>query len=157
MVARRWSWGLTGVALAALVLSGCATKFEGNGAIPSTVPGNEAKFHFTFDGPKSRFHGQYEDEAAGVRMEGDGVVAFVNNPGQGDNCMNATIDYESKVKLNPGTGQALWVACDNDPTGKKADRSGDLLIVQISSGPFAGYSNHGTLTHGHLEALAPKD
>jgi hypothetical protein len=131
--------GLTAIALG---VAGC--KATGGGFIPSAVGADAAHFGFVMQTNKGDnvVHGTYRDGYVQLRFDG-GSVSMNLNP-----CATWTVDYVSTSADNPGSGTAQVVICDN---GKAGPTNDDSLSIQIQSGPYAGYSNSGTLAGGNLQ------
>lgn len=152
---RRRLLTLLPVSLVALLLfTGCAIKFTGGGWIVSAsgVEGEKATFGFTFDGPAGRFQGSYHDEGLWngeeVRLRGTGVVSFAG-PDFDNNCMDATLSYESQNPRLRGSGELELTACDDGEPGPSA---GDDIAIIVISGPYSGYSDGGDIMGGNLQA-----
>src|SRR5438552_2131068 len=134
---------LAGIGLiGALLLSGCALRFSGGGEILSTDGIHKAKITINYDALKDKAHGEYQDDAANVRFKVTGIDVAQDQPGYNDNCMGATLNYESQDKDQAGVGSLFLAACDNGQgKDKNTPQDGDSFQIRILTGPYAGYQN----------------
>ena len=147
-------WLLPGLLPALLLASGCQA--TGMGWIPSTDGVDKATFGFVFDGTTSTLSGSYHDPqgqtATGVvdvAFKGTGVLrpckagdpACVNAPPAKGGCLVGVPNYESQNPKFPGRGMFFLLVCDLDGNGASMD--GDLIFLQVDTGPYAGYTNMG--------------
>ena len=68
--------------------------------------------------------------------------------------------YESSDPANPGSGVLSLIVCDSAnaygqatagvPRGTAQTTDGDLVVIQVMSGPYATYSFTGTVVHGNV-------
>lgn len=132
------------------------------------VTGNEFGF-----GGSGRLNGAYIDRHAAdgpVRMRFDGLTLgfgsceqieqifpglcarFVELFGTDfEHCAVGRGNYVSTNPSKPGEGQVIINACD-DPDGESGPSDDDGLSVTAETGPYAGYVNVGSVTHGNLQA-----
>ena len=54
-------------------------------------------------------------------------------------CMQGLPDYESQNPNVPGRGTLLLTICDMG----RGPSAGDFVLLQVQTGPYAGYSNGG--------------
>ncbi|MCJ7753926.1 MAG: hypothetical protein MUP13_05145 [Thermoanaerobaculales bacterium] len=143
-------------------LTGCAGKYTGGGYIDSvTGAPRTATFGFNINGTdvdgdgspdvaKGQF--QYNDHAAGVSFHvdidtrEDGVYCnpdcFAPDP-------VISIPYSGTYKSKAGGGRLkLGVTSANDGLGNRVDT---LWIYEVSTGPYAGYSNYGVVQRGNIQ------
>lgn len=147
------------VILMALLVASC-DRATGGGKLEGV--NGRASFGFTGDGcDTTNFKGQfqYNDQDGGQKLHGDVVFARqclvdgdcpVCDPLRiqlgfpltlGD--YEVTVDYRSTNNASPGTGTATVCFTDNGEGAKAVDS--DSAIISISSGPYAGYLNHGSI------------
>jgi hypothetical protein len=131
-----------------VVTTGCALHVTGSGTIRSVNRVDDAKFAFSFDGPKGKLSGNYADRGTGDRLKFDGIDSYVDETGNSDQCMYAYGRYESRTDDKPGEGTLRIIACDGDAPG---DLDHDLISINVLTGPLAGYVNGGELLHGHIK------
>lgn len=141
-----------GIVALAFVFSACARKFTGSGELGT------ADFEFVYKVENSngtgKAKGSFHDKSAVInqtpvpmRFRFDGILS--SSSGGPDNCIRGTLGYISQDRDFPGTGQVQVEGCDNgEPSGPS---NGDTLTVQVTSGPYAGYFNSGTV-EGNLQA-----
>ena len=139
----------------ALLLSGCSA--SGMGWIQSSDLVDKATFGLSFDGTTSTLSGSYHDPngrtAAGmvdVAFKGTGKVqpckpsdpacakAPANTKG---GCLVGEPSYESQNPKMPGGGTFFLYVCDMDGNG--VANAGDTILIQVTNGPYAGYTNSG--------------
>jgi hypothetical protein len=130
------------------------------GWIPSAlVPTDKATFGFVFvfDGTTSTLSGSYHDPqgqtASGVvdvAFKGTGVLrpckagdpACTKAPANAKGgCLAGVLPYQSQNPKLPGDGSFFLFVCDLDGNGASMD--GDLIFLQVDTGPYAGYTNMG--------------
>lgn len=172
MVKNKYLYGIAFLALVSFVsLSACSepggpiiseVKMTGGGWIPS-VSGNEKdKANFGFNAAKCdtaipvvghfNYHDKYAEgfQPQGVKMNGviTEVVLCVNT--SPSNCMicppnsfEAEIEYRSTNPKNKGEGVFFACVVDNGEGANAPDD--DMGIIDVMSGPYAGYFNEGAV------------
>ena len=143
---------VVGIVVLAFVFSDCARKFTGGGDLGT------AEFEFVYKVQNSngtgKAQGFYHDKSAvigqtpvPVRFKFNGILSSQT---QGpDHCIQGTLGYISQDKDYPGSGAVDVQGCDNgEPSGPS---NGDTLTVTVTSGPYTGYTNSGTVK-GNLQA-----
>ena len=150
---------LCNVALTAL-LAGACDRATGGGRLDGV--NGRASFGFNGDGcDTTNFKGQvqYQDHDGGQKLHGD--VTFARQCLVGGDCpvcdplrislgfpltlgdYEVTIDYKSTNPAFPGSGTATVCFTDN---GEGVNSTGsDTAIIQVHSGPYAGYLNYGSI------------
>jgi hypothetical protein len=147
-------------------LVGCAGRYTGGGFIDSAA-GAPQKATFGFDIVGIDLNGdqipdvasgqfQYDDHGAGVKFHLDDLVPTgitIVYPSAG----RAMTIYDGSYTSKDGDGDA-WVAVSanndffqNPFTGQIFHNPDDHLFVVVNSGPYAGYSNDGTLQGGNIQ------
>ena len=147
------------VALAALLSTAC-DRATGGGKLNGA--NGRASFGFTGDGcDTTNFKGQlqYQDQDGGQKLHGD--VVFARQCLVGGDCpvcdplriqlgfpltlgdYEVTVDYRSTNPAIPGNGTATVCFTDNGEGAKAVDS--DSAIIQVQSGPYAGYLNYGSI------------
>ncbi len=67
--------------------------------------------------------------------------------------------YQSSDPANPGSGVFSLTVCDSAnafglaptaPGGSAQTTDGDVVLIQVLSGPYAPYSFAGTVVHGNI-------
>ena len=121
--------------------------------------GGRTTFGFVFDQTTSTFSGSYQDTCAGVALRGTGVLR-ADAPGQSPASLpcagtifGSPLAYEAqnpKIARDPAAPSGgtlnLWV-CDFGTPGT----GNDLFFLQVLDGPYAGYTNTGTLQAGNIQ------
>ena len=148
-------WLVFGV-VAMVLGSGCQA--TGMGWIPSPLnPADKATFGFVYDGTTMTFSGSYHDPqgqtvsgVVDVAFKGTGVVrpckagdpACAKAPANAKGgCLAGVLPYQSQNPKLPGDGSFFLFVCDLDGNGASMD--GDLIFLQVDTGPYAGYTNMG--------------
>jgi hypothetical protein len=158
-ITNRWFARLALLPLVAIAVAGCATKFTGGGTILSTDGTHQANFGFTYKVTDTStgagdMHGAYQDLFAsgfrngGVQLKFDGLLSSALNPetGRGMDGIEGTANYISQNPNYPGSGTVEVSACDSCEPGP------DFININVTSGPYSGYSDNGDLTGGNLQA-----
>ena len=145
---------------AALLASGC-DRATGGGRLEGA--NGRASFGFNGDGcdfPTS-FKGelQYQDHNGGQKLHGE--VTFARQCLVEGDCpvcdplriqlgfpltlgdYEVSIDYDSTNPASPGSGTGTFCVTDNGEGAKAVDS--DSAIIQLHSGPYAGYLNFGSI------------
>ncbi|HEV8637350.1 MAG TPA: hypothetical protein VG370_24275 [Chloroflexota bacterium] len=130
-----------------IVSTGCALHATGAGTIRSANRVDQAKFAFSFNGPKGKLSGTFFDRGTGDRLKFDGLDAYVDEPGYNDQCIAAYGRYESRTEGKPGGGTLRLIACDGAAPGY----DDDMVEIAVLTGPLAGYLNAGELLHGNIK------
>lgn len=133
---------LPAVGLAVVAVAGC--KATGGGFIGSATGAKAAYFGFTWNSDSNGFVASGSWHDGWVRFKLDGGM-FLQTPSP---CAHTSGTYVSTSKSNPGSGNVYMTICDN---GEPGPTNGDTLSVQLSDGPYDGYSDSGTLQGGNLQ------
>jgi hypothetical protein len=145
-----------------IATTGCALQFHGAAIIPSAGSSGTAQIavdwrlqDFDEIGGVGRLRSTYSDPYAPggrVAFRTTEAIGF-SLEGLADNCMSApVVPYTSLVNGNLGTGILSIVACDNGPYGEN-----DSISIEVTSGPFAGYTNDAVVITGDFRAPEPGD
>jgi hypothetical protein len=132
------------VGLVVLGVAGCTA--HGGGYIGSATGADKATFGFTWQKTKAQnvLRGSWHDGYVKFRLDRDlGIGGLFD-------CGGGTGHYVSTSKSSPGGGTLALSICDY---GEPGPTEGDTLSVNVTSGPYAGYSNSGTLEGGNLQVL----
>jgi hypothetical protein len=148
-----------------LFAAGCYEKLYGGGWMQSVIAGDKATFAISYDltryfesdqSDPSLIHleGFYHDQGLDVRLKFEDVRSYAHGPGpeEGDCAFFATT-YTSQNPAKPGTGIAEVVACDNGEPGVE----GDLLAIDILTGPYTGYQNVGPILGGNFQGFQTEE
>jgi hypothetical protein len=133
---------------AAAALAGCSA--TGGGQLAG-INAQKATFAFSWvetvesNGSSNVFQGNlagtYLDGYVKLRFTGS-TMSFMGEP-----CTSVMGTYTSTNRAYPGSGSASLHVCDN---GQGQSGTGDTFSISLTSGPYAGYSNSGTITHGNI-------
>jgi hypothetical protein len=149
---RRPVLALGALAVSGLLLAGCTV--SGSGFTFSTNGAKRATFGFTVTdepGGDSVIRGSWADGSVKFRFV-SGSFDFDTNP---DSCSPISGTYTSTVKSSLGqTGGFDLEVCD---FGEPGVNSGDTIDLDLTSGPFSGYSNDNTIQGGNLKINANND
>jgi hypothetical protein len=139
------------VAVAALLLGAC--KVTGGGWIQSATGAKKATFGFNWQTTFNETTNETRATARGSWSDGDvkfkidrGIV-FTFTDGQ-DGCAFGFGHYVSQSKADPGDGELTICLCDY---GEPGATNGDTISIQVTSGPYSGYTNSGELQGGNLQ------
>lgn len=152
--------GVISMGLLAIVLSGCAGKYTGGGWIPSA---QDATKKATFGGIVSgvdtdgdlfadSYSGQwqYHDKAAGVNFHVDEVQGGVDL-GIDPIVLLPIGVFTGHYTAQPASlGEGEVVVALGDLNEDSLFGTGDLVIVTVQTGPFAGYRNTQTVGGGNI-------
>ena len=148
------------LALTALLVSAC-DRATGGGKLDGV--NGRASFGFNGDGcDTTNFKGQvqYNDQDGGQKLHGD--VVYARQCLVGGDCpvcdplritlgfpltlgdYEITVDYRSTNPAISGGGTATVCLTDNGEGAKAVDS--DSAIIQVQSGPYAGYLNYGSIS-----------
>jgi hypothetical protein len=154
-----------------LILTGCQANGGGTLASTDATCGRPVTFGFVFTlptvGADGTFAGSFIDPCAvvgpiqGVSLRGTGALT-PSPPPQGQpvfgGCLAGSPAYQSTDPRYPGSGVMSLMVCDSanafgipgatHPTAQNAD--GDLVLIQVTAGPYAPYSFAGVVAHGNI-------
>jgi hypothetical protein len=133
---------LPAIGLAAIAVAGC--KATGGGFISSATEAKAAYFGFTWNETDhgAVVSGSWHDGWVKFKLDG-GIVYGSFGP-----CASSPGEYVSTSKANPGTGSIYATICDY---GEPGPTNGDSITIQLTGGPYDGYSDGGTLQGGNLQ------
>jgi hypothetical protein len=133
------------VGLVVLGVAGCTAK--GGGYIGSATGADKATFGFTWQKTKTQnvLRGSWHDGYVKFRLDRD-----LGIQGTYPYCVGGPGHYVSTSRSNPGGGTLQLSICDE---GEPGPTQGDTISINVTSGPYAGYSNGGTLEGGNLQVL----
>jgi hypothetical protein len=63
--------------------------------------------------------------------------------------------FEGTYKSAQGTGSVEVAVASHDTTDGFGDTNNDAVLVQVWTGPFAGYNNAGLVQHGTIQFHPP--
>src|SRR4029078_1965235 len=108
---------------------------------------DKATFGFTWQKTKKEnvLRGSWHDGYVKLRLDRD-----LGIQGTYPDCVGGPGHYVSTSKSDPGAGTLQLSICDN---GEPGPTEGDTICIHVTSGPYAGYSNSGTLQGGNLQVL----
>jgi len=167
-----------GTVAGVMLMTGCATKATGGGWIQSAVvPTEKATFGLSWDATDCRdplaitctvrFNGSYHDPfgtisdgtTVSVSLKGAGKLVRVgptkptimpNDPAL-NNCMHdPAAPYDSQDPSRPGSGTLELLLCDNGQGNNTVDM-GDLIGIDVKTGPYAGYQNLKSVEGGNIQ------
>ena len=173
---QRWSrpGSVVAAVIGVLVLTGCQANGGGTLTSPDASCARPVSFGFVFSvptfGADGTFAGSFHDPCAvvgsinGVSFNGSGAITHGAAPPQAPQlfggCMVGSPSYESSDPANPGSGVLSLIVCDSAnaygqatagvPRGTAQTTDGDLVVIQVMSGPYATYSFTGTVVHGNV-------
>lgn len=173
---QRWTRPGTVVAafIGVLVLTGCQATGGGTLASPDASCARPVTFGFVFRvptfGADGTFAGSFQDPCAvlgamnGVSFNGAGAMTHGTAPLQAPplsgGCLVGSPSYESRDPANPGSGVFSLTVCDSANAYGQAtagaaranaqNTDGDLVLIQVLSGPYATYTFTGTVVHGNI-------
>ncbi len=170
----RWSRpGVVAAFIGVFILTGCQANGGGTLASPNAPCARPVSFGFVFSvptfGADGTFAGSFNDPCAvlgtmnGVSFNGAGAMTHGTAPLQAPplfgGCMVGSPSYESRDPANPGSGVFSLMVCDSaNAYGQTAgaarasaqNADGDVVVIQVLSGPYATYSFTGTVVHGNV-------
>jgi hypothetical protein len=145
-----------------LFAAGCYEKLNGGGWMQSANGEDKANFSISYnltrflesdqtDPSLIHLEGIYHDKGLDVRLKYEDVLQFADEPdiSEGQDCVLFRTTYTSQDKDRPGTGTADVLACDLGEPGVE----GDFLVIEVLSGPYAGYSNAGPILGGNFQGF----
>jgi hypothetical protein len=153
-----------------LILTGCQANGGGTLASFDSTCSRPVTFGFAFTlptlGADGTFAGSFVDPCAvvgpihGVSLRGTGALT-PSAPPQGQPvfgaCMSGVPSYQSTDPRNPGSGLMSLIVCDSANAfgqgaagGTAQNTVGDLVLIQVTSGPYAPYSFTGVVAQGNI-------
>ncbi len=128
------------VALCALLAAGC--KVTGGGYIASATGDGKATFGFVGSSKNgTSLSGTWHDGPVKLRFTAVDV-AFPPS-----DCYSAYARYESTSPAQRGDGMLTVYACDDGEPG-----TSDEIGIEVTWGPYTGYTNDGELLGGNVQA-----
>jgi hypothetical protein len=96
-------------------------------------------------------------------LHGEGVLVPIATPPEFPNappfnfCMEAILEYTVPGpgigSLDPAPWELHLIACDTGEPGSEPTASiADFIIIEVLTGPFAGYMNAGPVLGGNLQS-----
>jgi hypothetical protein len=136
--------------LSAWFLTACQA--NGMGMVnTSCTPGSSiANLGFVYDGTTFTWSGSYQDHCFPVAFNGTGVMHTQspppNAPARMQECLIGEPTYQPQDSSLPG-GYFNLIVCDS---GNPQNTPGDYIAIQVTTGPYAGYTNSGFVRSGNI-------